>query len=163
VLPLLWLEWPHFVLPDRGLEARCRQRTPRAKLKLAQKCAGAVYGCLQQKPGDAKCPPKAAKTCAKQIAALTAPGKGVAAKLEGAIVKACTKAPLAVGDLLAASGLGFAARAGASAALGVPSLASVAHVASRLERHHECRVEQMLESQTPLLDELLATGGVALP
>ena len=133
------------------------------KLKLAQKCAGTVYACIQQKPGDPKCLPKAEKTCAKQIAKLTAPGKGAAAKLAATVVKTCAKAPLTLADVLGAGGLGFGAFGGECAALGVPSLVSIASLATCLERHHECRTEQMLESQMPRLEELLAIGGVALP
>jgi hypothetical protein len=125
------------------------------KAKLTQKCASAVYACLQVKPMDKKCRPKATATCQKQLAKLTAPGKGAAAKLAVAIAKSCTKAPLALADLLADGGLRFTARAGECAALDVSSLDSIGALSTCLERQHTCRVEQMIEAETPRLDELL--------
>jgi hypothetical protein len=134
-----------------------------AKLKLVQKCAGTVHDCIQKKPGDPKCPPKAEKTCDKQLAKLTAPGKGAAAKYAAAVAKGCTKAPLAFADVLDEEGLGFGVLGGECAALGVSSLASISDLSTCLERRHECRVEQMLETQMPRLEEFLTSGGIVLP
>ncbi len=125
------------------------------KAKLTQKCSSAVYVCVQVKTTDAKCRPKAEATCRKQLAKLTAPGKGATAKLAAAITKSCTKAPLALTDLLEDDGLGFAALGGECAALGVPSLGSLADVSTCLERRHTCRVEQMIETEMPRVVELL--------
>ena len=125
------------------------------KAKLTQKCLSAVYVCVQVKPTDAKCRPKAETTCRKQLAKLTAPGKGATAKLAAAITKSCTKAPLGLADLLENGGLGFAALDGECAALGVPSLGSLADVSTCLERRHTCRVQQMIETEMPRVEELL--------
>jgi hypothetical protein len=134
-----------------------------AKSKLVQKCAASVHACLQTKPGDAKCLPKAVKACGKGFAKLTAPVKGVTAKLAASIAKPCTKAPLELADVLGASGLGFAALGGECSALGVANLDSIAAIADCIARRHECRVDQMLENELPRLRELLAVGGVTLP
>jgi PKD repeat protein len=125
------------------------------KAKLTQKCSSVVYACVQVKPTDPKCLPKAAATCRKQLAKLRAPGTGAAAKLAAAITKSCGKAPFALADLLESGGLGFAALGGECAALGVPSLDSLADVSSCLERRHTCRVEQMIETEMPRVEELL--------
>ncbi len=152
------------------LAAKCQQAIGKASLKftstkakLVQKCAGAAFLCLEQKPLDAKCRPKAGTTCAKQLAKLTDPTKGAAAKLTASITKSCSKAPLGLADVLGNAGLDFAARSGECAALGVPSLATFAAVSDCVERRHACRVEQMLETELPRLVELLDTGGVTLP
>ncbi len=133
------------------------------KQKLAQTCALAVAACRQQKPADTACPTKAAAKCAKAIAKLTLPQKGVEAKLGAAIVKSCGGPKVSAPDLGGTTGLGFAARAEDCAALGVPTLASAADVAACTTRLHECRAEQLLDLETPRLRELLAIGGVALP
>lgn len=114
-----------------------------------------VYTCVQVKPTAAKCRLKAAATCSKQRAKLTSPGTGAAAKLAAAIAKSCTKAPFALTDLLADGGLRFTARAGECTALGVPSLGSLAEVSTCLERQHVCRVEQMIETEMPRVEELV--------
>ena len=80
-----------------ALTVKCQQAIAKAgakfasaKAKLVQKCAAGVYACLQLKPADPKCRTKAGATCTKQLAKLTAPAKGVAAKLTAAITKSCT-------------------------------------------------------------------------
>lgn len=123
--------------------------------KLTQKCLGLVYACVQTKPTDPKCLPKAIGTCQKQLDRLRAPGKGAGAKLAATITKNCSKDPLVVGDLLDAAGLGFEALRGECAALGVPSLATIADLVDCLERRHVCRVEQMIETEMPRAGELL--------
>jgi hypothetical protein len=125
------------------------------KAKLTQKCLSAVYVCVQVKPTDPKCRRKAAATCTKQLTKLTAPGKGAAAQLAAVITKGCTKAPFALADVLANGGLGFGALSGECAALGVPSLGSLADVSTCLERRHACRVNQMIETEMPRVEELL--------
>jgi hypothetical protein len=126
--------------------------------KLTQKCLGLVYACVQVKPTDPKCLPKAVATCRKQLDRLHAPGSGAGAKLAAAIAKGCGKDPLALADLLDAAGLGFAALGGDCAALGVPSLTTVDDVVTCLERRHVCRVEQMLETEMPRAAELLSVA-----
>jgi hypothetical protein len=126
-------------------------------------CALAVAACRQQKPGDLGCPPKAEAKCAKAIAKLTLPAKGVEAKLGAAIAKSCGGPKVLATDLTGATGLGFNARAEDCAALGVPVLATAVDVAACTTRLHECRAEQLLDLETPRLRELLSIGGVTLP
>lgn len=130
-----------------------------AKQKLVQKCASAVTACVQAKPADAACLPKAQKTCAKAVAKITAPN-GLEAKLAAGVAKKC--GALSLADLTGTDGLGYQDRTGECAALAGP-LASAADVAACVVRQHECRAERLLESQTPRLHELLDLGGVTLP
>ena len=148
--------------PRGKLAVKCQKGIGKAgakfaavEAKLTQKCSTAVFACVQVKPTDPKCIPKATAICRKQRAKLTAPGTGAAGKLAGAIAKSCSKAPLALADLLESGGLGFAALDGECAALGVPALGSLADVSTCLERRHTCRVRQMLETEMPRDEELL--------
>ena len=48
-------------------------------------------------------------------------------------------------------------------ATGVANLATVADVTTCLERQVACQADQLLENETPRIDELLGLGGVSLP
>ncbi|MEO7436056.1 MAG: hypothetical protein ABI080_11290, partial [Candidatus Binatia bacterium] len=78
-----------------------------------------------------------------------------AAKLAATIAKSCTKPPFTLADVLESGGLGFAALSGECAALGVPALDSLANVTTCLEHRHTCRIQQMLETEMPRIEELL--------
>ncbi len=126
-----------------------------AKAKALQKCANAVYACLQVKPSIAKCRQKAATTCTKQLTKLMAPGTGAIAKLTATIAKSCTKAPLTPAEVLGSSGLGFTGLGSECEALGAPALDSVGAVTTCIELEHRCRIQQMLETEMPRLEELV--------
>ena len=150
------------VEPRRKAAVKCQQGIGKAgakfasvKAKTLQKCATAVYACIQVKPSIAKCGQKAVLTCNKQFTKLMAPGTGAIAKLTATIAKSCSKAPLVLADVLESSGLGFAALGGDCEALGVPSLDSLAAVTTCLELRHTCRIQQMLETEMPRLEELV--------
>src|SRR6185436_528040 len=121
-----------------------------------------VSKCLQEKSADAKCLPKARKTCAKQIAKLSGP-KGLEAKLAATVIKSCDTPGLGLTATLAATGIGFDVLAAECHGLGVASLDGVGAVGTCLARQHECRVEQALEAALPRLRELLDLGQVSLP
>jgi len=129
------------------------------RTKAGQACGAAVFGCVQTKPGDAACLTKSGATCVKAVAALPK----LQAAFTSTIAKSCGAAPLGTADLLASEGLGAAGLAATCARLGVANLTSVADLGACLERHLACRADQMLESTTPRLEELLGLGGVALP
>lgn len=122
-------------------------------------CTGGVLACVELKNGDAACLTKAQATCAKNAAKIPA----LATSLAANIAKSCATAPLAPGDLLAPAGLDFGDRASVCIGLGVTSLTTVADIATCVQRQHECRVDQLLENETPRLRELLGLGHVALP
>jgi hypothetical protein len=126
------------------------------------KCLRALDGCLfTDGAAVSPCLDGARAACAKTIATLARPGNGVEAKLVGAVTKAC--ATPAFADVLATSGLGYAALASTCGAFGVPALDSSAALATCVARQHECRVEQLLEHETPRLRELIDLGGTRLP
>ncbi len=150
------------VVKCQGAIAKAAVKLASARSKAAQKCAASVNTCLQVKPSDAQCRTKAGTGCVKQLAKLTAPGKGAADKLAAAITKSCTKAPLVLADVLAVSGVGFDLLGGECTALG-SSLGSIAGLADCVARRHACRADQMLENELPRLRELLTIGGVTLP
>ena len=125
--------------------------------KLRQKCAATVATCVQLKASDPACLAKAATTCGKLAQKLTA----AEVKLGTAIGKSCGGA-VGVAAVVASEGLGFAAHETTCAGLGVATLASLSDVATCSVRLHACRVEQMLENQTPRLRELLELGGTPL-
>ena len=87
--------------------------------KSLSKCAGAVFACVQTKPGDAICLGKAAALCDKAEAKLASAD----AQIAGALDKGCRAVPFAT--LAGATGAGLDALAVRCAALGVPSLGSL--------------------------------------
>ena len=60
-------------------------------------------------------------------------------------------------------GLGYDTLRSACDGFGIPGLASLDDVSECLVRHHVCRADQLLTSQTPRSHELLAIGGTAQP
>lgn len=120
-----------------------------------QKCTQAVFACLQVKPSDTKCLPKAATTCAKQVDA-TAKDRS---KLADAITKACAAPDVAIADLTSNTGLGFGAENQPCAAVGVPTVATLADVIACVQARQECAAEQLLAFEVPRASELLVAGG----
>lgn len=138
----------------------------KAKLSRLEKCVDAVFACVQEKPGDADCQAKARDLCERETSKIDEGDKSDEAKLRTAIEKACgpKKAgeppQVAPADLLAPAGLGFSANATACARLGVSSLNSTGDVAECVVRHHECRVEKLIEKEAPRAREMLAVGAI---
>jgi hypothetical protein len=122
-------------------------------------CTSAVLACVELKNGDAACLTKAEATCAKSAAKIP----GLTTGLATTVAKGCGTAPLVPGDLRAPAGLDFDERASVCALFGVTSLTTVSDIATCVQRQHECRVDQLLEDETPRLRELLGLGHVALP
>jgi len=150
------------VVKCQGAIAKAAAKFASARGKTVQKCAASLHTCVQAKPTDAKCRTKAGAACVKQFAKLTAPGKGAAAKLDAAVTKSCTKAPLTLADVLATSGVGFDLLAAECTALD-GGVGSIAGLADCVARRHACRVDQMLENELPRIRELLGIAGVAFP
>ncbi|MEO6028016.1 MAG: hypothetical protein ABIR79_14220, partial [Candidatus Binatia bacterium] len=128
------------------------------RVKAGDACSGALFSCVQTKPGDA-CRTKAGATCTKAFGGLAK----LEAKFTSAIAKACGAAPLVPADLLANEGLGAGGSAETCAKLGVASLATVADVTSCLERQVTCRANHLLDTTTPRHRELFEGVGAALP
>lgn len=121
------------------------------RAKAVQACEAAVLTCDQTKPGDLGCLDKARAKCGKSLGGIPKLESSFAA----AIAKACGGAPLAVADLRAPEGLGVGVLDDDCAALGIASLTTVGDLTNCLERQLACRVDQMLESESPRLVELL--------
>ncbi len=121
-----------------------------------KKCIDVVYGCVQLKPSDAKCFPKARATCDKEFAKIGA----AEAKLIDAVTAKCTSDALSSTDLLDELGLGFglATFSATCAALGV-TVADLADVAECISKQQECAVEDLLAGRTPLAAYLLGLVG----
>jgi hypothetical protein len=126
------------------------------EVKTVPKCADAVLACIQTKPNDATCLPKARGKCTKTIAKVN----GLGAKLAAAVAKSCAASGLTLADALDPPGVGLGALAPQCA---VVSFASIDEVATCLTAQHHCRAQQMLESELPRLRELLTVGQVTLP
>lgn len=124
------------------------------KTKLLQQCATAVGTCVQR--NDAACVARAGGRCGRQIGKIG----GLESRLRSAITRGCPAGVQA--DMLADVGLGFTSLGEACAAAG-GSAGSVGDVAACLTRYHECRVDQLVESQSPRLRELVGLAGAALP
>jgi hypothetical protein len=122
----------------------------KVQLKGRQACAEAVFACVQVKPADPKCLPKAEAKCAKADAKVDA----AQAKIAPALTKACGNLPFV--DVTGSSGVGFGLRTGECGALEVPPPDSLNAVAACLGAQHACRLEQLVEGHTPRNAELRA-------
>lgn len=125
------------------------------KAKILDGCLAKIVACVEQKPADTGCVPKAGAGCHKNIAKITS----LEAKLTTAASKSCG-APLTVTDLTGADGLGYGSEATICAALQIPALASAADVVRCEMRRHACQVEQLVSQQTPRANELLTFAGI---
>lgn len=124
-----------------------------AKQKSLGKCATTAFGCIQTKPGDAKCTDKATTLCAKVI---TGDIPAAEAKLEEKIAAGCDAIFAQAG---AADAIGVGALAFECQQVGVGTLASAADWGRCVMRRHECAVEAMQPFLTPRFAALLAGLG----
>ena len=144
-----------------GAIAKAGGKLATGRQKLVQKCAAAVYACVQLKPSDAACLAKARANCTKQLAKIVAPASGLEAKLGAGLAKAC--GTLDATELAGPTGLGFDERTAACQELTGMGSTTATDVARCLGAQHACRVRQLLELEQPRLDELLGLGQVTLP
>jgi len=131
----------------------------RRRTTLTRRCTAAVLSCLQLKPADQNCLPKASASCASAVAKLPA----IDAKIRATITTSCGSPTLALDGVLGSEGLGFDDLGAACALRGVPSLDSAAAIAECLRRQHACQADQVLENEMPRFRELLGLGAVTLP
>ena len=124
-----------------------------------KKCVDAVYACVQAKPADAKCLPKARTTCDKEFVKIGS----AEAKLVTTVGSKCDASALGGNGVLDDLGLGFGSPeiAATCAALGV-TVGDLADAAQCIARHHECRVEELLAVQTPPSAYLIGLVGRTL-
>jgi len=139
--------------------------TVRARL---QRCAEAVFQCVQQKASDPACLASARARCGRTLAVLAAGPEGVDARLAGKIAKACgPKKPgepprVTPSDLCGASGLGYASEVEACGDPGGTPAQLLTAVSGMVAHEHRCRAAQLFGATVPRGAELLASGGVDL-
>ncbi len=121
-------------------------------LKSLSTCFDGVFKCIQTKPDDDKCIPKAVARCATENDASRAKHL---AKISGAIPKKCTS----LADLKAAGGLGYAGLETGCANAGAP-LTTVAAVADCAREELECRAERMFSVEMPRARTLATAFGI---
>ncbi len=139
----------------KGLEQAANTFVTKKQASL-KKCVDAVLNCVQLKPADAKCLPKATTTCDKEFAKISAAED----KLIATIGSKCTSPDLSAIDLFSEPGLGFILPdfTASCAQVGV-TVVDVPDVADCIVKHHECQVEDLLAVQTPLANYLLGLVG----
>lgn len=124
--------------------------------KVTQGCLDAAIACLQTKPQDATCIPKAKAKCLAAFGKLRDPQKGTVAKLAGKFAKACGAQPdLDAGDVTESYGIGLGAQNGRCGALG-----AALDPAGCLSAQTACEGAQIVERQIPRARELADLLGV---
>jgi hypothetical protein len=123
------------------------------RLARLQKCVAAASKCVQRKPGDASCLAKAGATCAKERAAFATDESILANAIDGAC------GAVAIADLRAATGLGFAAEDVPCVVEGGAAPATLADLAACVQRGHACRADALLGFEAPRALELLELAG----
>jgi hypothetical protein len=124
-----------------------------ATLKSLATCFGGVFKCVQTKPDDDACVPKALARCDKEDG--TSRAKRVA-KLGRGITAKCSS----FADFLAADGLDFTMLQNACADVAIP-LTDVASVGDCVRELLECRAEQLFSVAMPRALGLATEHGIA--
>jgi len=127
------------------------------KLKSLAKCVDKVFTCVQTRPFDGSCVPKARQTCLKQLATLTT----VTARLDRQVDKKCLAIDFA--SLLGSpSGAFLQAPTAECALLGVPTIGTYGDYKRCLFHQYECRAEELFQFEAPRAEELLGLVGLQL-
>jgi hypothetical protein len=138
-----------------------------AEVKGLQKCANGVLTCVQVKPTDTKCLPKARTACDKVYNKLvdTGPGKGLGNKLLAAVLKGCQVPALSLSDVFDDDGLGLESIESACTAIHANGIQNgITATSVCLTGYHKCNASLFVEGEIPRLRELLLLGGhAALP
>ncbi|MEO6025781.1 MAG: exo-alpha-sialidase [Candidatus Binatia bacterium] len=142
---------------DTCATAIVKAGTSFVKKRLARmaKCADGLFSCVQLLPSDGACLAKARTKCDQGQATSTAEER----KLTSAVAGRCSEGTVAYATLRAARAANLDALADACAAVGVPTLATLADYQQCVLRADSCRVEGVLAIQAPRVAELLANVG----
>ncbi len=124
-----------------------------ATLKSLGACFDGVFKCVQTKPDDGRCVPKAIARCDKESGASRAKRL---AKLARSITKKCSS----LADLLASDGLDFTSLQDACADAGTP-LVDVGSIAACVRELLECRAERMFSVAMPRAQSLASEHAIA--
>jgi hypothetical protein len=136
--------------------AQAGAKAAKGRAQRLHACLTAVFACVQLKPADPACLPKAASTCAKQLGAADTADAALAATVR----KRCAVPAIDADALFAATGLGFDAERAACAELGVAPFDSLDAVVACLARRQRCRAEELVGLEIPRAPELLAAVGL---
>jgi len=128
-----------------------------ATLKRLQKCVDVVFTCIQTKPNDPSCLPRARLACERQLAKLT----GDAAKLRTGIDRKCATAALAM--LKSTTGLNLTDLLATCTPYGITQIDMLGDYTECLLHQHTCVAEEMLLFEAPRAAELLGIVGQSLP
>ncbi|MBI3768806.1 MAG: hypothetical protein HY271_09985 [Deltaproteobacteria bacterium] len=122
------------------------------RLKSFDKCANGVLRCMQEKPGNPTCLPKATIVCSDEMIGKIA---SLEAAFRSAIAGTCEAAALTAADLLDADGLGFEALAPECVANFGSTLIDVDAITECVLDQHECETERLFAAQEPRAGEML--------
>jgi len=134
----------------QGIEKAGRRFVTR-RLKALEACTGALFTCVQTKPGDLACVAAADRRCDREYARIGAE----TVRLYDGIQRRCATADLPIETLLDPAGANLGALGQVCGALAT-SPSSHAGYAECVVRQHTLRVDEMLRIATPRAAELLA-------
>lgn len=126
------------------------------RLGSLEKCADAVFNCVQVQGGTDACRGKARTACEKEFGNFATED----AKLRAAVDKGCTA--IDITTLRAARGVNLAASEAKCAAVGVPDVGTLAEYEQCLLQHHACEVADLLRFESPRAEDLLLLVGKEL-
>ncbi|MCC6849117.1 MAG: hypothetical protein IT294_11510 [Deltaproteobacteria bacterium] len=141
---------------------RCQSAFERAgsafvahKLGALARCTSPILRCLQS-GGSAVCLEKAGARCRTRLARLT----GARAKLDAAIVRACSKRPLAIDHVRNVLGLNFDDRAADCRTRFGLELSDLGSIVNCVARQHGCIAERIFQHHVPRAKEMLRVARV---
>ncbi len=124
-----------------------------ALYKVGAQCVEPGGKCIQQKPDDPACLPKAAAKCEKSFAKLRSPA-GTDVKLLASVLKRCTSPDLTTADMLAPQGLGFGTASARCGEFDLPPLVVPAAIVECVANQELCEASQILILDVPRGREL---------
>jgi hypothetical protein len=126
----------------------------RGTLVALTRCTNAIQLCIQTKPDDVTCVPKARGLCVKANGAIA----NATAKMAAGVQRHCTD----VAHVMDALGLGYADLAADCSAHGDPAN-DIGGLATCIAKRHRCSAENLFQLEVPRAWELLQLADVGLP
>lgn len=123
--------------------------------KALKKCVDTVLACVQLKPDDPNCLPRAQGTCDKQFVTVDT----LTLKLETAVDKRCAEQIIPFATLRTALGANIDALVEECRPYGVASLESLNAYKDCIESAYRCRADELLRFAAPRANEMLAKVG----
>jgi cell division septation protein DedD len=126
--------------------------------KALKKCVDTIFACVQLKPDDPGCLPKAQATCDKQFVGLDTQ----ALKLELAVDKRCAEEIVPFSTLRTALAANIDSIASDCRPYGIVVLSSLDNYKDCLRTSYQCRVGELLRFAAPRASEMLGLVGRGL-